>query len=291
MDFKIVCLGHLGVGSIFGIAPKGKEQNKLQKWLRDEAWEKAKEAIGIPETYPNVLVVGGEVGEGQNRKYYCEDIWLPEPTLQSKAGAELISEWIGPETREILLLYGHQYHGLRDMRFEDLLYRDLKIRWPDKTIRVGTQFIRSYFGKTLRFRHGVSGAFTYLASANERQIKFNLQEYALGKTPRYDANYEFHNHRAAGAVFETIGSYWCPCFKLLDKYGQFTHPEAWLPDIGVLVVSFERRFKEIRINNDLVIFRPPFLFEQLEEAVQDFKDYLQELQQKSYKEQLKLLRK
>jgi len=289
-NFKIVLLGHLGVGSIFGMTTKGKEQNRFQVWLRNEAWEKAKSAVGIPETYPDVLVIGGEVGEGQNRLEFCEDIWLPDYEKQSMMGAELISEWIGENTKEVLIVYAHRYHGMKEIRFEDLLAKDLKILHPDKKILIGTQFIRSYFGKTLRFRHGTSGAFVYLSSANERQIKFNLIEYSLGKTPKYDFSYEFHNHRAAGAMFETIGSMWCPCFKLIDRYGELKHPDAWLPDIGAVVITFQDRFGNIRINNDLLLYYPPFRFEELEETIFNFKQYLREQEEKTYKEQINLLK-
>jgi len=290
-DFKIVLLGHLGVGSIFGMITRGNEQNRFQRWLRNEAWEKAKTAVGVPGTYPDILVIGGEVGEGQNRLDFCEDIWLPDYEKQSMMGAELISEWIGENTKEVLILYAHRYHGMKEIRFEDLLAKDLKILHPNKKILVGTQFIRSYFGKTLRFRHGTSGAFVYLSSANERQIKFNLIEYSLGKTPKYDFSYEFHNHRAAGAMFETIGSMWCPCFKLIDRYAELRHPDAWLPDIGLLAITFQVRFGDVRVNNDPILFYPPFRFEDLETAIRDFNKVLEEKRKETYKRQLELLKK
>lgn len=258
--FKILHLGHLGVGSIFGMTSEGSEQNKFQVWLR-EKWNTAKKLVGVPQ----VLIIGGEPIEGFNPKSFAEDIWLPRKLDQLDMSLDLIWEWIDPDaTQEILILYGHLYHGSREIRVEKLLAQ----RLGDKELnaKAGVLFEREYFGLIFRFWHGSSGAFVYKASSKERQIKFNLEESALGKTPGFDQQYTYHPHQYYGAILASIRATSCPAWKLIDTWAEFKHPDAWLPDIGVLVTTFEERFGTIRVNNDEVLFKPPFRYDQLEQA-------------------------
>jgi hypothetical protein len=264
MKEAIVHIGHLGSGGAFGLVPLGKEVNKQQKWLA-QAWEGCKEAFGVPNRYPTVLVLGGEIIEGRNPKGGGEDIingWLHS---QIEAIIPRICEWIGKETREVLILPSHKYHGSIEYPIEEAVADKLRIRHPSKRIEVSPQFKRVFFDNiVLRFVHGGSGAFVYLSSANERSIKFNLVAAQQAKVTPVDYSYEYHGHRLAGALFGTANSMWCPCFKLLDTRGQMLNPDAWQPDIGIVITTFEERFGKVRVNNDVVLFVPPFEFEELE---------------------------
>jgi len=287
--FTIVQLGHLGVGGVFGIAPRGREQNNQQEWIR-KCWDESKKIFGIPRKYPTLLIVGGEPIEGRNKKEEEEGIWIPRLDDQIKASAKVIAEWIGTETK-VLILYSHTYHGSSEMRVEALLETELKTLFPNNEIISGIEFKRSYFGKTLRFRHGDSGGYVYLATGNERNIKFNLQEVGLGKVTKVDQNYEFHTHRLASAIYETLQSTWCPCWKLLDIFGQFKKPDAWCPDIGMMITTFEKRYGSIRVNNDALIFHAPFEFEDLEQSKIQFKGWLDRENRKDQIRVKKLLSK
>lgn len=263
MDYKIVHLGHLGVGGAFGIAPDGNELNREQAWIR-EAWNNSKQSVGIPSHYPEMIILGGEVIEGTNPKNGGENIssaWLMN---QIDDAVSCIQEWVGEETQEILLCYAHGYHGAQNFRIEDIVADKLKIIFPGKNIQAGTYFDRTRFGKVLRFIHGKNGAITYLSSANERTLKFNLQQAGLGKTHKVDQIYEYHGHRVAGAIFEQVGSLWCPCFKLMDISGQMQNPDGWRPDIGIMITTFEERFGETRICNDTLLYVSPFEYTDLE---------------------------
>jgi len=261
--WKIVHLGHLGVGSIFGMVSVGLYgQNKYQHWLREQ-WDEAKK-IGIPD----VLIIGGEVIEGNNPKNFAEDIWLPRKLDQLDMALKLILEWVDLKiTKEILILYGHTYHGSKEIRVEELLAQRLSDRGFNA--KAGVLFEREYFGKIFRFWHGSSGSFVYKASSKERQIKFNLEKSALGKTPRFDQQFTYHTHQHYSATLSPIRATSCPAFKLMDTYASMKRPDIWLPDIGILVTTIEKRFKGIRVNNDEIIFNQPFRFDELEQAMKE----------------------
>jgi len=264
-QFKIIHLGHLGVGGAFGISPIDKEQNRQQKWLR-KVWEEAKQIIGIPNRYPEILVLGGEIIEGVNPKNGGENITSGWRMTQIEDAVSCIKEWVGKETQEILLLYAHTYHGSQEFRVETVASDKLKVEFPNKknNIVADTHFDKLISGKVLRFIHGGSGATIYLSSANERTLKSNLQQSALGKTYKVDQIYEYHGHRVAGATLEQVGSIWCPCFKFTDTVGQMRNPDGWRPDIGIMITTFEDRFGATRINNDTILFVPPFEYNDLE---------------------------
>lgn len=259
--WKIVHIGHIGVGSIVGMTSKGNEQNKQQKFLR-EVWNKSKKLVGMP----NELILGGEIIEGNNPKQFAEDIWLPEKLDQLNMSFDLVMEWIDHNIiEEVLILYGHIYHGSKEMRVEEILAQ--RLRDNGVNAKAGVLFERKYFGKIFRFWHGSSGAFVYKASSKEREIKFNLIASALEKTNKFDEQFTYHNHQSYSAMFSNVNASSCPAFKLIDKYAELKHPDVWLPDIGLITTTFERRFKETRVNNDVITYNVPFRAEDLEEAI------------------------
>lgn len=263
--WKITHIGHEGFGSIFGLTSQGREQNQYQLWLRDK-WNLTKKIIGKP----NVLILGGEIIEGNNPATFAEDIWLPRKLDQLDMSFNVANEYIDTKvTDEVLILYGHIYHGSKEVRVEDILAQ--RLRDNGINAKSGNLFEREYFGKIFRFWHGSSGAFVYKASSKERQIKFNLEKAALGKTPRFDQQYTYHTHQHYGALLSPIRAISCPAWKLMDTYAELKHPDSWIPDIGMIVTTIQERFGEVRVNDDEIIYNVPFRFDELEQSKKENK--------------------
>lgn len=262
---EILHIGHMGIGSIYGICPEGQEINKGQIWLTSIKYI-IKKLLDIPNKSPDVIVFGGELIEGRNVKNHQEDIFL-SMEVQIDCAVKIMKEFIGTNTKEIIIPYAHSYHGSDDMRIEDLIRDRLKDVFKSINIISAPYIERTYIGKNFRFLHGSGGGVVYLCSKPERDIRMNLQQYALDKSNKIDRHYTYHTHRLADGGIENIRNITCPCFKLMDTGGQIQQPDGWIPDIGVIVTTVERKYGDVRIRDDPIIFKPAFHLEELENTV------------------------
>lgn len=221
---EILHIGHMGVGGIYGICPEGKEINNGQEWLTDIK-NSIKHLLDISNKSPEVVVFGGELIEGRNIKNHQEDIFL-SMEAQIDGAVELMKEFIGSNTREIIIPYAHSYHGSDDMRIEDLIRDRLKDTFKYINIVSAPYIERIYANKRFRFIHGSGGGTAYLCSKPERDIRMNLQQYALDKANKIDRHYTYHTHRIADGGIENIRNITCPCFKLMDSGGQIQQPDG-----------------------------------------------------------------
>ena len=261
---EILHLGHFGVGGIYGLCPENKEVNDGQKWLTEI---KRKVLELVPN--PDVIIFGGELLEGRNVKNHQEDIFLSLEE-QIDGAVKLMREFISENTKEIIIPFAHDYHGSSEMRIENIIRDRLKDSYPDKSIVSGTYIERKYLDKTFRFIHGSGGGTQRLLSKPESDIRMNLQQYALDKANKIDRYYSYHTHRLAEGGIENIRNITCPAFKLTDTGGQMRNPDAWLPDVGVLITTVEEKYGEVRVRDDPVIFKPSFHIEELENTVKNW---------------------
>jgi len=250
---RILHLGHLGVGGTCGIAPEGKEKSEIQQWLT-ETKKELKKLVGIPKKYPDVLIVGGEIIEGRNHKNHGEQIYM-QINDQISGAVDVISEFIGKNTKEVIVLYAHRYHASYETRIEEIASTMLKLRFPKLTITCTPKAERTYLGKNLRFLHGHGGGTVYICSSQERNIKMNLQQAALGKVNKIDNHYSYHTHRLATASVEGVKSITCPAFKVMDLGGEMINPDGWLADIGALMTTIEVKYGDVRIRDDPILFK------------------------------------
>lgn len=250
------------MGGIYGLCPEGEEINRYQEWLTD-CKNDVKKKLGIPKTYPDVVILGGELTEGKNVKTHGEDIYLHMED-QIDGAVKLATEFIGKDTKEVLIPFAHKYHNSMDMRNEYIIRDRLRDRFPKVNIQCGDFFDRTYYDKNFRFVHGSGGGIQRLCSKPESDIRMNLQQSALGKANKIDCSYSYHTHRLAGSMVETIMCYTCPCFKFTDTGGRMKNPDGWLSDIGVMVTTVEELYGSVRIRNDPILYKPDFHIEDLE---------------------------
>lgn len=265
---RIIVLGHIGAGSVYGMTAKegwttddGKitiKPNKYQRWLR-KLWDEAKEKFRTP----NVLVVLGEPIEGTNPHGFGEDIQIPRIEDQIDLDVELLDEWIGEDTEEVLLTFSHTYHGLNQERVEAQIAKLLRERHPDINIEYGVLFYRQYHGLTVRFIHGSTGAFVYRVTERGRRLKINREEAAIGKAPLVNLEVIAHTHADLEARMQDDAFLSVPCMKLRDTYASFKNPDAFNPDIGITIIEFMERYGKVTIEPFTLRAIPPFDFEGL----------------------------
>ena len=204
-----------------------------------------------------------EIIEGRNPKNHGEQIYM-QLNDQIKGAVDIISEFIGKDTKEVILLYAHRYHASYETRVEEIASAMLRMKYPNITITCTPKTERTYMNKNLRFKHGHGGGVVYICSAQERDIKMNLQQAALGKANRIDNHYTYHSHRLATASIEDIHSITCPAFKFMDLGGEMIHTDGWLADIGAVMTTVELKYGDIRVRDDPILFKPKHFEKEIE---------------------------
>jgi len=178
---RIVMLADLHIGSRWALTdPKVTPAYCPGKQIQEKLYSKWLEATSGKWRRPDVLVLNGDLVDGQGRKSSGVEQWTTDPWEQIEHAAELIRMW---KAKKIYVIGGTDYHqllGNTGFEMEELLARELKAEFypnqenvPDSMKkRSGYHWFLTFDKVTVHFAHhvGVSKVFHYMSTPIAREM-------------------------------------------------------------------------------------------------------------------------
>ncbi len=246
MTTRIVALADMHVGSAVGLALPDETPNDCWRKVRRAiygAWERCVDRYGGPD----VLIVNGDIVDGQNRKKAGACIWTTDLMAQADMAAELLGKW---KAGKIFVIRGSDYHvdaGNSGLNVEEIVARNICAEeYPhqedvqvDRRNHSGAHWYITIEDVTFHVSHkiSISRVFHYQSTPTARQMlqaQLNNQlRHEMGNA-KIKIVLRAHAHYFNALAFS--GSFGCvqPCWKALDEYMVANGPLDISPDLGLL---------------------------------------------------------
>lgn len=240
---RVVAIGDLHVGSLVALAgPEADRPGDSFRGIRRRlfaAWREAIKHAGRPD----VLVVNGDLVEGQNRKGGGIGVWSCDLLEQADHCCELLRMW---RAKRIVVVRGSPYHveaGHSGVQVEEYIGRRLNAVENDGQASAWEWYL-DVEGVCFHVSHriAVSRVFHYQSTPTARQLlqaRLNdrLRHLVNSCGRKIQIVLRGHAH-----YYNTVGYSGCdgfvlPCWKAYDDYLLKTGPLDISPDIGY--VEFE----------------------------------------------------
>jgi len=176
MKHTIIALSDMHVGSAFGIFPQDfvlsvgsvATLNVGQEYLL-ECWNDM--LTRIPKRF-DVLVLNGDIVDGQQPKQMARELTEPDPAFQVRAAIQLLQP-LAKRAKKVFVTRGTSYHVGQGHEFEEHLAELLKAE------RQGNSYTRDWLlldvgGARMDFAHHTSHMIRYRTSALSREIQFSF---------------------------------------------------------------------------------------------------------------------
>lgn len=217
-------------GSYWGLLPPNFEfdgqqfpQNKGQVYTW-ECWMHMIETAPKPD----IVVVGGDVHDGDQRKSGGVGVITPDIQVQSAVAIQVLEPLVSPAERWYLCR-GTPFH---ETNF-DYVARYLKAEeWPSGG-RHGWVLDLEVEGVNFNFaHHPMGGSAMYKGTTLDREGLWAIISASIGKVPHADVIVRSHNHFFAcfKANRKTVVA--TPCWQLITPYAIKNGYWRWQPDLG-----------------------------------------------------------
>ena len=241
----VVFISDLHVGSRRGLCPP---KVKLQELGAEHKPSKRQQAIlkCWQETVsewrkPDLLVVVGDLVEGQARRSRGVNVWTTDVDLQGQIAANLIEEW---EAKKVLIVAGSDYHVVvSGLSAEEWIARDLKRRGINvlpcdpkgSNALTADEVYFSVHGKTFHASHRIESTrfINYRSTAINREIAQNKLA-SEAEVHRVDCVIRAHLHHFW--AIDTGKSYAMiiPGWQAKTKYETQRSPFGMIPQLGAV---------------------------------------------------------
>lgn len=255
LPIRVVAIGDLHSGSMFSVAdPSRSPTHDAAYPMRKILFEKYKAATKNKQwKNPDVLIVGGDCVDGQNRKKSGIGTWTSDLLEQADHAEHLIRMW-GAE--KVIMIRGSGYHvdaANSGLQIEELIARKIKavpaVNQPlnvdeDNRIRSEFDWYININGYTIHASHkiAVSKVFHYQSTPTARQMlqaRLNdaLRHEIADVDLRIKCVMRWHAHYFNTVGYSGTDGFVLPCWKGLDEFMRANGPIDISPDLGF--VGFE----------------------------------------------------
>ena len=243
---RVVAIADLHTDSIVGLAPKGRGSD-IGRPIRDAIYQKWCEATSGPWKNPDVLIVDGDIVEGQNRKSGGLGVITTDLYEQMADAVDLLKMW---KAKKIYIIRGSGYHVEADhsgIQCEEQIARNLGAEEypnqehidPERRDHSGWHWYISVGPETFHASHhiAVSKVFHYMSTPTARAMldaKLNdMLRHELGKF-RTSIVLRAHAHYFNHVEYSSSHGFVLPCWKAVDEFGAKRGAISLSPDIGYL---------------------------------------------------------
>lgn len=251
---KIAIVSDIHAGSIFGMLPpafinsedKVVEQNVGQAHLW-KCWENF--AGEVKTLQPDVIVVNGDVIDGQQRKSIGVELSLPMMSDQEEAAIQTLrvlrnaapnAEWFfvqGTEYHDLTAA-----HGLESVasRMEGRTYSGLGTgRYSKEILDLEIE------GVIINIAHHIDGTGgIYRATAADREGIWSALAGKEGKSPKADVVIRSHVHSFVHVEHESKHIVVTPCWELQTRYARHKSAYRLIPSIGGIFLHIDGDLKK-----------------------------------------------
>jgi len=252
----VLALSDLHVGSRFGIFPSGfvgtsgaeVRLNGGQQYLL-ECWEKM--LAVLPQNIDLLLLVG-DIIDGQNLKQYSRFLCEVDPHAQARAAARLLQPLL-ERSGEIILIRGSSYHVGSAAEWEEFLGEVIQARQGPDGRRTLPWLLCEVDGVLLDVAHRQSYSMRSRGWPLEREIGFALER--MDRTPGAYCIIRGHTHNFHLLDTGDQIAVSLPSWKLQDEFAQTTiSPNRTIPrHIGAVGLEISGG----EINAHKYLFRHP----------------------------------
>jgi hypothetical protein len=248
---RVVDLGDMHVGSRGALSINQSEIGKkiYRKWQEASSGEWSK---------PDILILGGDLIHGQNRKTSGFGAWTSDLLEQCDEATKLIQMW---GAKKIFCVRGSGYHvdaNNTGLQCEELIARNLNAElFPDGSgNRSGWHWYLTIEGITLHVEHFIQGSryFAYKATPLAREMmqsKLNeklIQDMTKMKT---DIVVRHHGHSYICVKYRRMMGVVCPSWTVPDDFLSKQGALSQSPDIGFL--AWDIKDKKYRFDDSNII--------------------------------------
>lgn len=244
---RVVALGDLHVGSTVAVADPGSTPtNDAAAELRSRLFDRWRESAEGPWSRPDVLIVNGDIVDGQNPKGGGLGTWTNDLFHQADHAVQLLRMW---RAKKIFVIRGSNYHvqaGRTGLHLEEYVARQLGAEpypnqenvEPEARERSGWEWYLNLGGVTFHVTHkvGVARVFHYRTTPLARQMlqaKLNDQlRHEMDKNLRIRVVLRSHAHYYITVGHSGSDGWILPCWKALDEFMLSNGPLDISPDIG-----------------------------------------------------------
>ncbi|MCK9435794.1 MAG: metallophosphoesterase [Synergistaceae bacterium] len=258
---KILVIGDMHVGSLYGIAPRQKLQNEYQKWVIDKFEEMIQKNMDI-----DYLALVGDIIDGYGSKD-STDKWETNVDNQVSYAVQLLQPLLYTKKIKVIGVTGSGYHYGKGTGFDG----DLQV-----TEKLHGEHNRSYYllntpAGTIYFHHSSKNPVT------ERKIIHQRYFHGQSKIAMLvGAHLHRYEHTDDGAI-QIIHT---PCFQYPTPFMRLGNAVS----IGALNINIDSKL----ILPSPVIFPIP---QEIEQKMGGYEGITKEIIQKSYEEETKLIAK
>jgi len=240
-EFKRVLAfyGDTHVGSAYGMLPPGwktSEGNLIKQNLgQEKMWGFWEECLVICNKWGvDTVILIGDMIQGLHRKAFGAGNVLVTLDDQSDAAVELFKPVC--KGRKVYGVSGTEYHDSREIHVEKTIIEELKGIYCGYIINGEIEGTNRMY----QIAHGATQAMIYRETVAAREVLFQREAEALGKSEHYDAMIRGHSH-----IYRHLDLPQChyiinPAWQALrpDNYTMKNYAK-YLPDIGFVIIAID----------------------------------------------------